>query len=396
MKKRNKIAAAWMIALVMCSAAGWLCVARKSEQTASSTASSGTDVSGDTASYAQEQQIWLQDILADMTLEQKVGQMFLVRCPQEDAPAKAAEYHLGGYVLFAEDFLGKTSVQAARDIQKIQAAAELPLLIGVDEEGGSVNRISCYEAFREQPFASPQQLYRQGGLASIRDDTLEKCDFLQGLGINVNFAPVCDISTDPADYIYARTLGLPARETSEYVRTVVQAMAEKQVASVLKHFPGYGNNTDTHAGIAYDDRPYEIFVQKDLLPFSEGIRAGANMVLVSHTVVKCMDAQMPASLSVPVHQVLRQELGFSGVIITDDLYMKGIQDFTGPEHAAVQAVLAGNDMLCCTDFEVQIPAVVRAVKNGEISEQQIDASVQRILQMKLSLGLLPKAETGEE
>lgn len=338
---------------------------------------------------------FVQQILNEMTLEEKVGQMFLARCPQADAPAKAAEYHLGGYVLFAEDFEGKTPAQTAQDIQAIQAAAQVPLLIGVDEEGGSVNRISRYKAFREQPFPSPQELYQAGGLAAVQDDTLEKCKFLLELGINMNFAPVCDVSTAPEDYMYARTLGLPAQETAAYARTVVQAMEQGRVASVLKHFPGYAGNADTHAGIAHDSRPYETFVQSDFLPFASGIEAGANMVLVSHTVVECMDPQAPASLSAKVHQILRQELGFSGVIVTDDLYMKGIQDFTGPENAAVQAVQAGNDLLCCTDFEVQVPAVVDAVKSGKISEQQVDASVRRILEMKVSLGLLPVAGGAE-
>ena len=317
-----------------------------------------------------------------------MGQMFLVRCPRRDAAQKAAEYHLGGYLLFSEDFEGRTPQTAAAEIASYQAAATVPLFIGVDEEGGAINRISRFSAFRAAPFPSPQQLYQADGLAAVRRDTLEKCAFLRGLGINMNFAPVCDVSTEESDFIYARTLGQGPQQTAAYAREVVQAMAGQGVASVLKHFPGYGNNADTHTGIAHDMRSYETFEQADFVPFRAGIEAGANVVLVCHNIVECMDASMPASLSPRVHEILRQELGFSGVIVTDDLYMRGIRDFMGPAEAAVQAVLAGNDLLCCTEFEVQVPAVVEAVRHGVINQAQVDASVLRILRLKQALGLL--------
>lgn len=120
-----------------------------------------------------------QRLLACMTLEEKVGQIFLARCPAGDAAQKAAEYHLGGYILFSEDFEGRTPQQAAERIQNLQAAATVPLLIAVDEEGGTVNRISRYPAFRSAPFPSPQQLFQAGGLPAVRADTLDKCAFLQ-------------------------------------------------------------------------------------------------------------------------------------------------------------------------------------------------------------------------
>ena len=235
-------------------------------------------------------------ILSTMTLEEKAGQMFIARCPEEDAAEKAEEYHLGGYILFARDFEGKTLEQAAADIQSYQDAAEIPMLIGVDEEGGTVNRISRYAAFRQEPFPSSQELYQEGGFEAVREDTLEKCRLLKSLGVNVNFAPVCDVSQDPADFIYERSFGQDAGLTSEYVKTVVEAMKGQGVACVLKHFPGYGNNTDTHTGIAYDNRPYETFETSDFLPFEAGMESGAEMVLVSHNIVSCMDEQYPAWL----------------------------------------------------------------------------------------------------
>ena len=137
-------------------------------------------------------------------------------------------------------------------IQSYQANAAIPLLIGVDEEGGTVNRISINPNLRNEPFYSSQELFQEGGYDLIYNDTKEKCGFLRSLGINVNFAPVCDVSTDPNDYIYKRSFGQDASATAEYVATVIDAMKSEKIGSVLKHFPGYGNNTDTHNGIAYD------------------------------------------------------------------------------------------------------------------------------------------------
>lgn len=329
-----------------------------------------------------------QEILNAMTLDEKVGQMFIARCPEINGAQKAEEYHLGGYILFGRDFSGKTRDEVIQNIQSYQSAAKIPLFIGVDEEGGTVNRVSTNPNLRAAPFWSPQDLYAAGGFDLIQSDTREKCELLHSLGINLNFAPVCDVSQNPEDFIYDRSFGQDAQQTAAYVQLVVQTMAQEGMGSVLKHFPGYGNNADTHTGIAYDHRSYEIFLNSDFLPFQAGIDSGANIVLVSHNIVSCMDGQTPASLSPQVHKILREELGFTGVIITDDLAMDGARDFAEDTEIAVQAVKAGNDLLCCTDFEVQIPAVLEAVKHGEITEERIDESVLRILELKISLGII--------
>lgn len=348
----------------------------------------GSDAAGEQAEEPDPIAARAQELLDGMTLEEKVGQMFIARCPETDAAQLAADYHLGGYILFGRDFKDKTAEQVTADIQSYQGAAEIPLLIAVDEEGGTVNRVSSNPNLRSSPFRSPQSLYSEGGLELVRSDAQEKCRLLESLGININFAPVCDVSQDPADFIYDRTLGRDAQETSQYVAAVVETMAEEGMGSVLKHFPGYGNNTDTHTGVAYDDRPYDTFLTSDFLPFQAGIAAGADMVLVSHNIVSAMDEASPASLSPEVHRVLREDLGFTGVIVTDDLVMDGVRDFAGDDEAAVLAVQAGNDLLCCTDFQTQVPAVLAAVESGEITEEQIDAAVLRVLTMKLRLGIL--------
>ena len=348
----------------------------------------GSDAAGEQAEEPDPIAARAQELLDGMTLEEKVGQMFIARCPETDAAQLAADYHLGGYILFGRDFKDKTAEQVTTDIQSYQGAAEIPLLIAVDEEGGTVNRVSSNPNLRSSPFRSPQSLYSEGGLELVRSDAQEKCRLLESLGININFAPVCDVSQDPADFIYDRTLGRDAQETSQYVAAVVETMAEEGMGSVLKHFPGYGNNTDTHTGVAYDDRPYDTFLTSDFLPFQAGIAAGADMVLVSHNIVSAMDEASPTSLSPEVHRVLREDLGFTGVIVTDDLVMDGVRDFAGDDEAAVLAVQAGNDLLCCTDFQTQVPAVLAAVESGEITEEQIDAAVLRVLTMKLRLGIL--------
>lgn len=329
-----------------------------------------------------------EEILDEMTMEEKVGQMFIARCPKADAIQKASEYHLGGYILFGRDFSEKTKDEVTRTIKSYQEAVEIPLLIGVDEEGGTVNRVSANPKIRAVPFESPQELYEKGGFDLIRSDTQEKCKLLRSLGINLNFAPVCDVSQNSGDFIYKRSFGQDAKHTAEYVKTVVETMNMEGMGSVLKHFPGYGNNADTHTGISYDDRPYETFQNSDFLPFQAGIDSGADMVLIAHNIVNCMDEQYPASLSSKIHRILREELRFTGVMITDDLAMDGVRKFAGDTETAVLAVQAGNDMLCCTDFEVQIPAVLEAVKRGEISKERIDESVLRILELKISLGII--------
>ena len=329
----------------------------------------------------------ITEMLDNMSVEEKVGQMFMVRVPKENADKRVSEYHLGGYIMFGRDFDNKTKEEVINNIASWQEASDIPMLIGVDEEGGTVNRISTNTEFRSEPFKSSQELYAEGGFDLIYEDTIIKAKFLKELGINVNFAPVVDVSTNPDDYIYKRSFGKNANLTSEYAEVVVRAMKESNIASVLKHFPGYGNNTDTHTGIAIDNRTLETFKESDFLPFEAGIKAGANIVLVSHNIVTNIDPDNPASLSTRVHEILRNDLGFAGVIITDDLYMDAISK-NYDSSVAVLAILAGNDLICTTDFESQIPEVIAAVEDGTISIDRINESVRRILELKLELNLI--------
>ena len=328
--------------------------------------------------------------LSGMTLEEKVGQLFFARCPEMHAAALASEYHLGGYILFGRDFKDRTREEVTDCIAAYQRAADIPLLIGVDEEGGTVVRVSSNPELAPHRFQSPQKLaLASSGQGDVfAEDAWEKSSLLLSLGINVNFAPVADVSTDPGDFIYDRTLGQDAQATAGYVTSVVEAMEESRLGSVLKHFPGYGNNVDTHTGIAVDQRPYDSFETSDFLPFEAGISAGADAVLVSHNIVTCMDGDLPASLSPEVHRVLREELGFDGVILTDDLAMDAIDQYAETGSAAVLALQAGNDMVLTTDFTQQIPQVLQALADGTLSQEVIDRAAARVLGWKYDLGLL--------
>ncbi len=330
----------------------------------------------------------VNNLLNNMTTEEKVGQMFFVRCPENDAVKKISEYHLGGYALFGRDFNGKSKNEIIKTLNSYQKAAEIPMLTGVDEEGGTVVRVSSNPNLRQTPFLSPKETFALGGWNAIESDAAEKADLLLSLGINVNMAPVCDITSDPNAFMYYRSFSDNVNDENRFVKTVVEKSEEKGLGTVLKHFPGYGNNEDTHTGIAYDDRKFSEFESTDFEPFKAGISAGADCIMVSHNIVNCMDKKYPASISENVHKIIREELNFDGVIMTDDLYMDAIRNYVEDSKAAVIAAKAGNDILCCTDFETQYPAVLKAVKNNEIPISQINESVTRILKWKMKLGLI--------
>lgn len=329
-----------------------------------------------------------EKILEKMSLDEKIGQIFIARCPEKDAATLAKKHHLGGYILFRRDFKGKTKDAVVKNIQSYQNASKIAMFIAVDEEGGTVNRVSTNKNFRKYPFASPQYLYKHGGMERIKKDAKEKSELLKSIGINLNFAPVADISTNKNDFIYKRSFAKSPQETAEYVKSVVSVMNEAHMGSVLKHFPGYGNNKDTHTDLVRDKRPMEKFKSEDFLPFKAGIDAKATMVLVSHNIVEAMDKNAPASISPAVHKILRDELAFDGVIITDDLAMQGVKKFVGEKNSAVLALKAGADMLCSTDFINDIAAVKAAVTNGEINENDLDEHVLRVLRAKINLEII--------
>ena len=331
----------------------------------------------------------VEAVLETMSLEEKVGQMFM-GCFYSKTPSgeTVEKYHLGGVLLFGASFDDKTKDEVKEDIAAIDEACTVTPVITVDEEGGLVTRVSGNEDIRKDKFKSPRDLYAKGGLDAILDETHEKNQLLSELGIDMNLAPVCDISTDKDDFMYSRSLGKDAETTADYISEVIELCAEDNMGSCLKHFPGYGNSDDTHHGMAVDDRSLTQLEENDLLPFKAGIDAGAEAVLVSHNIVTAIDEDLPASMSPAVNLKLRSELGFDGVVMTDDLSMGAIDEFLSGESSAVTAVMAGNDMLCTGKYAQQYDAVLSAVKDGLISEDRIDRSVRRIIRMKIDMGML--------
>lgn len=330
----------------------------------------------------------MQMLLDSMTVEEKVGQLFLARCPASGAEDDIETYHLGGYILFGRDFEGETPDSFRHKIDLWQHASPIPMLIAVDEEGGTVCRVSSNRAFRASKFPSPRESYAAGGMEQVLSVETEKAALLRDVGINVNMGPVCDVTTGFGAFMHERSLGENPEETGRFAASTVRIMEKYRVGTVLKHFPGYGNNADTHTDMARDSRTPEELEANDLIPFAAAMDAGADAVLVSHTVVEAFDAELPASLSPAAHEYLRSKMGFDGVIVTDDLVMEAITKAYGAGEAAVLAVLAGNDLLCSSEYKVQYPAVLEAVQDGRISTEQLDASVLRILQWKKELGLI--------
>lgn len=322
--------------------------------------------------------------LKTMSQDEKIGQIFLVRVPSENQISDLQKYYFGGYLLFERDFKDKTKEDVINMINEYQESANIPLLIATDEEGGDVSRLSSNKNIVQEPFKSPSQLYQSGGMDAIREDTIYKSEVLKSLGINVNLAPVVDVATDPDSYMYERTIKESTSVTSQYAKTVIESSKNTGVSYTLKHFPGYGNNADTHTSSTTDNRTYSAIMEDDIPPFKAGIKAGAEAVLVSHNTVPALDKDNPASLSATVHNVLRNELSFTGIIITDDLDMGAITD----GNAVIKAILAGNDLIIVTDYESAISKVKDALENGDIGESLIDKMAFRVLAWKYYKGLM--------
>ena len=322
--------------------------------------------------------------LKTLSLEEKIGQIFLVRVPSSNQISELQKYKFGGYLLFGRDFSDKTKKEVIDMIDGYQNSYKIPLLIAVDEEGGKVSRISSNKNLVKTPFKSPSELYKEGGMNLIREDTINKTEILEDLGINVNLAPVVDVATDPKSYMYDRTLKEDTKLTENYAKTVIEASLGSKVSYTLKHFPGYGNNADTHESATTDNRTYSKLFEDDIPPFKAGIKAGAEAVLVSHNTVPALDKNNPASLSASVHNVLRNELSFTGIIMTDDIDMAAITD----KDSVKQAILSGNDLIIVTNYENAINNVKKYIQEGTLTESIIDKMAFRILAWKYYKGLM--------
>jgi len=328
-----------------------------------------------------------KETVKNMTLDEKIGQLLLVGVTSADQTNTIKTYNFGGCLLFQNSFSNKTKDQVKTMINNYQNASKIPLLIAADEEGGTVTRISKNKNLVSSPFQSPRDLYNSGGLNAIKQDTITKNNILSSLGINLNLAPVVDIATSSNDFMYKRSLGQNTEITSEFAKLVIETSKSSSVSYTLKHFPGYGNNADTHTGLAIDNRSLSDIKSRDIPPFKAGIDAGAEAILVSHNVINSIDNGISASLSSKVINILKNDLNFTGVIITDDLTMGGTKSNKSTSKY-VQALLAGNDLLIVQDYSTAIKDIKNDINNGTISHDIINEHVTKIISWKYYKKLL--------
>ena len=329
-----------------------------------------------------------EEILNSMTLEEKIGQLFIVRYENIDEEDEVKQYQLGGITFYGKDFRYEDKDSIIELINSLQSDVKIPMFMSVDEEGGSVARVSRWYQYRSEIFLSPRDYYEQGGLDLVLQMEEEKAQLLSSLGLNMNLSPVADISDKPGAFMYDRSLGEDAYTTAEFVCRTAKISADYGVGSVIKHFPGHGNNTDTHFYTTRDTRSLEELKENDLIPFQAAMDDGYSAVMIGHTVVEALDDEYPASLSKKAHDYIRNQMSFDGVIMPDALDMDTVSSSFNGENVAVLAIMAGNDILCTSEYKEQYEAVLQAVKDNKISIEQIDESVLRILRWKLQLGII--------
>lgn len=289
---------------------------------------------------------------------------------------------IGGVILFSRNI--ETPQQCAALVRQIQSLSDTPLLIGIDQEGGRVARLRA--PFTRFPPAGqlgcgpPEETYRCAVAQAME---------LKGIGVNLNFAPVLDVDTNPANPIIGdRSFGKTPDQVIRHACQVIAGLQDTGIIACGKHFPGHGDTTvDSHLALPAVDHAPDRLEAVELPPFIAAIAAGVGCIMTAHLLVRQYDAEWPASLSPTiVTTLLRERLGFNGVIVSDDLEMKGItQNHTVP-FAAVRALQAGSDLLLiCQSLDLQQQAweaMAHAVEQGELSEERIAQSSHRIAHLK--------------
>lgn len=328
--------------------------------------------------------------MQNMSTEQMVGQLLVGTCPTDDsAKSILSKYALSGYVYTADNFFDMTADEIKATIADYQSSASTAMIMAVEEEGGAVTALSDLDAFPEYDFYSVRDVFAEGGMSAVENDETQKAQLLSSVGINVNLAPVCDMATDSTQIMYSRSLGGTTEETAQYVGSATQISQNKGVSVALKHFPGYGTVEDSFDAVKVDSRDASQFEQNDFKPFEAGIDEGAHLVMVSNVLVEKMDPNCIASLSDYVHKVLRDELDFTGLIITDNLdYYDEYADFANSKSVYVQAVLAGNDLVLVDDVESAYKDILSAVNDGTIDEDTLQKACMRVLAYKYTAGIL--------
>jgi beta-N-acetylhexosaminidase len=344
------------------------------------------------APSTKEQPTYVEQVLAKMSLRDKVASLFIFHAPGTD-PAGLASY-LSTYkpsgLILMDDNIPYSFTELRAETAALVTDKQLPPLIAIDEEGDTVSRLAA-DTF-------PGALTLRGSPPSVTRTTFEqRSDLLKSLGINLNFGIIADVTTDPNSFIYPRVLGTTPEAASERVAEAV-AGSKGKTLSTIKHFPGHGETeADSHNFIPTATTSFADWQQRVAPPFQAGINAGADMVMFGQLRYSAVDAQ-PATLSKKWHDIIRNQLGFKGVIITDDMIMlqnSGEATYTDPVANAVAGVEAGNDLLLyvldhgtgtAINPNMLIDGVVAAVLDGRISASTIDEHVEKVLTLRHQLG----------
>lgn len=368
-------------------------------------------VLGEESEVMETQQITDEDlekqrtgvILSQMTLEEKVAQMFFVTPEQltgeenitaagDEIKAALDRYPVGGVVFFAKNL--QTPDQTRSMLQSMQDyvlhTQSLPIFMGVDEEGGRVLRVGSNSAFGVEKIKAMGVLAGQQDPKVIYNAASIIGGYLYDLGFNVNFAPDADVITNNVNQVIGdRSFGSDPNVVAEMAWAYSEGLYEHGILACYKHFPGHGGTVeDSHNGYAYTYKTLDELREVELVPFWSGCEKGVDFIMVSHVSAPNVTGRdIPATLSRElVTDLLRNEMSYQGIIITDSMNMGAVSEHYSPQDAAVMAVGAGCDMLLMSDFfETSYHAVLDAVMEGKISEEDIDASVSRIIEAKLQL-----------
>lgn len=343
-------------------------------------------------SPADETESRVREIMSEMSLRDKVWQMIMVYPEDITGSATITDLEViadalnrcpaGGFCFSGENI--ESSQQLLSLTQNIRYASNIGAFIGLDEEGGKVARLS-YALGVTTDFL-PMFTYREGGTEVAYSNARTIGSDISSFGFNLNFAPVADVWTNPENTVIGeRAYSTDAAEAAQLVASAVQGFRDSGVISTLKHFPGHGHTSeDSHHASAFSGKTLDELRECELLPFRSGMEAGAGMIMTAHVILDEIDPDTPATLSEPIITgLLRSELGWDGVVITDAFQMNALANYEQTE-AVIAAINAGCDIILCPhDPE----AAVRAITEN-ISEERIDESVYRILSLKLEYGII--------
>lgn len=339
----------------------------------------------------------VEDILAQMTLREKVYQMFVVfpsavtgvpvvTAAGETTRKALEQYPVGGFIYDKTNMVSKEQVRTM--LTKVQTYSQIPLILTCDEEGGRVNRLMQTVG---TTWVDSMLDYKDQGESVAQANAKTIATDLVSCGFNMDLAPVADVWSNPDNKVIGdRAYSDDFNQAAELVAAAVKGFKEGGVACTLKHFPGHGDTSaDSHYGSVYVYKSLDELRSQELLPFQAGIDAGADAVMIGHLIIADVDSE-PALFSYQlVTKLLRQEMGFEGVVITDSLQMQAMTDYYGSGDIAVKAVKAGVDILLCPkNLDEAANALIQAVESGEISQERIDESVRRILTLKKECGIL--------